>query len=409
VIGDGTNQPAVVSATYQGVDYNQHPEFYWYNPSGGIYFLTNTPVNTPPGLGDGVGFILTPNGTVTCPNVQVYQDAMVAWVDHLMRLGADGVFIDEITDLQPCSGPGLSPPKHSHIPGSAIEAYKELLSKVRAKVKQYKPDGAVLGNTTNPIADLAYMPKEFWDYLDAGMMESHLLPGYPPPPYPGAPPDNITISWKFWHDQANDIEVQTRLKKGIQILALCDLNQYRVAQQYLQIFKLPGPPKSDETDTIDPTIVPTVKREYAFLSYATARLSGLVWGAAKLAAEPVCADLHRLRLGHAVTDELTWPSPAASPLIYYRIFEHGIVLVNPDPNNDIPFPLASIASARSPSGYFIDVFGDLSGSGVGDYKRLPQDIVAMPVSFKLNPNEQKTIPKFAGRVFLFGADTSYQP
>jgi hypothetical protein len=37
------------------------------------------------------------------------------------------------------------------------------LKRVREVIKEYQPDGAILGNSADPLA----LPKEYWRYLDA--------------------------------------------------------------------------------------------------------------------------------------------------------------------------------------------------------------------------------------------------
>src|SRR5262249_3679009 len=108
------------------------------------------------------------------------------------------------------------------------------------------------------------------------------------------------------------------------------------------------------------------------------------------------ADLLRLRLG---------PSDPAGEQVangmHYRLYSHGVVVVNPDPTNDVQFPLAAVAKAYAPQGYFVDVFADvrfgdqLPGGGLLD--------LSPPGSGNV------LIPHLAGRVYLYGSNTVYQP
>jgi hypothetical protein len=99
------------------------------------------------------------NMYTTCPNVQGYQDAMVAWVRKIMEVGADGVFVDNLGSRAACDGPKFG--KHQHLYEDQNHAFAMLLKRVRELIKSYKPDGAVLGNSASPLG----LPMEFWKYL----------------------------------------------------------------------------------------------------------------------------------------------------------------------------------------------------------------------------------------------------
>ena len=102
-------------------------------------------------------------------------------------------------------------------------------------------------------------------------------------------------------------------------------------------------------------------REDAFICYATARLAGFVWNGGKAIAYgppagpgnstslPYADDLFRLHLGGPLTDELSENG------VFYRIFEAGLVAVNPTVSaqqitvgNPIPTPLLFDVFIRSP-------------------------------------------------------------
>ena len=221
------------------------------------------------------------NMYTTCPNVQGYQDAMVAWVRKIMELGADGVFVDNLAHRQPCFGPKFG--KHKHIYADQDHAFAMLLKRVREVVHQYKPDGALLGNSAYPIG----LPLEFWKYLDADMMESYITTWVSKERWQ---------DWlKFWHDQG--VKLQPFMRAGKQIQALSYLGH-----------------------------TPYGIREDAFYCYASARLGGFVWNGGLSLSNPETAILYQIRLGRPLGDERLENG------VYYRVFERGFVALNPDRN-----------------------------------------------------------------------------
>jgi hypothetical protein len=219
------------------------------------------------------------NMYTTCPNVQGYQDAMVAWVRKIMELGADGVFVDNLAHRQPCYGPKFG--KHKHIHADQDHAFAMLLKRVREVIKQYKPDGAFLGNSAYPIG----LPLEFWKYLDADMMESYICTWVSKERW---------MDWgKFWHDQG--VKLQPFMRAGKQIQALSYLGH-----------------------------TPYGIREDGFFCYASARLGGFVWNGGLPLSNPDTAVLYQIRLGKPLADEQQESG------VYYRVFERGFVALNPD-------------------------------------------------------------------------------
>ena len=89
------------TVSYQGLNLKDHPEFIEVEQQGNL---------------KRTGFWESEdakNMYTTCPNVQVYQDAMVAGVRKIMEAGADGVFVDNLSSRVPCFGPKFG--KHQHI------------------------------------------------------------------------------------------------------------------------------------------------------------------------------------------------------------------------------------------------------------------------------------------------------
>ncbi len=301
--------------TYEGVNLKDHPEFIEVDPDGNL---------------KRTGFWESEdakNMYTTCPNVQAYQDAMAAWVRMIMDTGADGVFVDNLSSRAPCAGPKFG--KHEHLCEDQNQAFALLLKRVREVIKSYKPDGAVLGNSANPPT----LPKEFWKYLDAEMLESYICTWV------------STERWFDWHDHWNKAgkDLQPYVKAGKQIQALSYLGH-----------------------------TPYGVFEDALFCYASARLAGFVWSSGPIPNDDV-ARLHRLRLGKALTEEQEENG------IHYRVFERGMVAVNPD--RDMP---ARITIGPPMPG---KRFYDIAASAIVD----------------TSATGTLEVPAYAGRVYLFAS------
>ncbi len=290
--------------TYMGINLKDHPDFIEVDQDGNL---------------KRTGFWESEdakNMYTTCPNVQAYQDAMVAWVRKIMELGADGVFVDNLSSRAPCFGPEFG--KHQHIYGDQNQAFAMLLKRVRELVKEYKPDGAVLGNSASPTT----LPHEFWPYLDAEMLESYICTWVS---------TDRWFDWTtHWNKAGKDLQPYVKAGKQIQALSYLGHTTYGV-------------------------------REDAFFCYASARLAGFVWNGGTSLANPDTADLYRLRLGAPLTDELEENG------VHYRVFEAGMVAVNPDKERAASITLAP----PIPTQRLFDLFGtalaDWGPYGQGNY------------------------------------------
>jgi hypothetical protein len=253
--------------TYEGINLKDHPEFIEVNAEGGLVrsgFWESEDAK---------------NMYTTCPNVQGYQDAMVEWVRKIMELGADGVFVDNLAHRQPCEGPKFG--KHQHLFEDQDHAFAMLLKRAREVIKEYKPDGAVLGNSAAPLG----LPREFWKYLDAEMMESYICTWVSKERW---------FDWKdHWHKCGVDLQPFVKAGKQIQCLSYLGHTPYGV-------------------------------REDGFFCYASARLAGLVWNGGQPLSNPETAILYQIRLGKPLAEEQEENG------VYYRVFERGLVAVNPD-------------------------------------------------------------------------------
>jgi hypothetical protein len=223
-----------------------------------------------------------------CPNTQGYQDAMVAWVEKLMQMGADGVFVDNLGSRAPCYGPQFG--KHEHLYDDQNHAFAMLLKRVREVIQRYRPDGAILGNSAWPPG----LPKEYWKYLDAEMLESYICTWV------------SKERWFDWHERWNAVgkELQPFLKAGKQIQALSYVG-----------------------------FTPYGVKEDSFFCYVTARLAGFVWSGGSLQKGNPASILYQIRLGKPLTEELE------SNGVHYRVFEAGLVALNPDKEKAAALPI----------------------------------------------------------------------
>jgi hypothetical protein len=276
------------------------------------------------------------NMYTTCPAVPEYQDAMVAWVRRIMELGADGVFVDNLSSRVRCFGTQFG--KHKHVTEDPNHAFAILLKRIREVVKQYKPDGAVLGNSSDPTR----LPHEFWKHLDAEMLESYICTWVS---------KDRWFDWnQHWHQRG--IQLEPFVKAGKQIQALSYLGH--------------------TTNGV---------REDAFFCYATARLAGFVWNGGSLA-KPDTAVLYQIRLGPPLGPERQEAG------VHYRLFERGLVAVNPDKQHPGTFTVPAPAPL-----ILYDLFPSQPGKST---KGCQVD---------LGTARQLSIPAYSGRVYLYAAGT----
>ncbi len=288
---------AYASQSYQDVNLKDHPEFIEVDAQGNLKRTSFWDTED------------AKNMYTTCPNVAEYQDAMVAWVRKIMELGADGVFVDNISSRVPCYGPKFG--KHKHLYDNQDHAYAMLLKRVRQLIKRYQPDGALIVNSASPLGT----PAEYWKYIDADMLESYICTWVSKERW---------FDWKtHWHAQG--VKLRPYLEAGKQVQALSYLGH-----------------------------TPYGVKEDAFFCYATARLAGFVWNGGSLG-QPETAALYRLRLGQPLGDEVEENG------VYWRAFQAGLVAVNPDRNQQ------GFVTVKPPipTTRFVDV----CGNGAEDWTR----------------------------------------
>jgi hypothetical protein len=263
--------------TYEGINLKDHPEFVEVNAEGNL-------VRT--------GFWESEdakNMYTTCPNVKGYQDAMVEWVRKIMELGADGVFVDNLAHRAPCSGPKFG--KHQHLYEDQDHAFAMLLKRVREVIKQYQPEGAILGNSASPLG----LPREFWKYLDADMLESYICTWVSKERW---------FDWdKHWHAQGVQLQPFVKAGKQVQCLSYTGHTPYGV-------------------------------REDSFFCYVSARLGGFVWNGGQPLSSPDQALFYQIRLGKPLADEQQENG------VFTRVFERGFVALNPDKEKSAQITIA---------------------------------------------------------------------
>jgi len=84
----------------------------------------------------------------------------------LIENGASGVFVDNVGERKRSFGPEFH--THEHLHPTQLDAFADLLERVREVVREYDPDGLVLLNSASPET----LPAEFWEHADADKAES---------------------------------------------------------------------------------------------------------------------------------------------------------------------------------------------------------------------------------------------
>jgi hypothetical protein len=158
-----------------------------------------------------------------------------------------------------------------------------------------------LGNSEGLEISNAFSTEVLFRWLDADMLEGYLDDHADK--LEGDVDDPVMRRWASWEKISASVEVPA----GKAILALTTDTL----------------PKGWENRTLD----------FAYLSFATARLFGFVWNGRTLLDTDSAAsnsapapELYRVRLGTALTNHIV----DGHMRIHYRMFERGIVAVNPD-------------------------------------------------------------------------------
>lgn len=215
----------------------------------------------------------------TCPNVHGYTDALLGYLEMLMKRGASGIFLDNVHPNRECYGEQFG--KHKHLFPTQVEAFADLMRRARALIKKYDPEGALLINSADP----ASLPPEFWPYADSEMSESFICTWV------------SEKRWGEWLKSWNGID--KKVPAGKQVCCLSYLGHNK--QQSV--------------------------KEDAFFCYASARLMNFIWGTGYdrniVKDDSAIRKLFSIRLGRPETVEKEREG------VHYRQFQFGLVAVNP--------------------------------------------------------------------------------
>lgn len=275
---------------HQGMRLSQHPDW---------ILIGKTGVWAPTGFWESED---AKNMYCTCPNVRGYADAVLAYLETLMKRGAAGIFLDNVHPNRECFGERLG--KHTHLFETQIEAFADLMRRAREVIKRYDPEGALLINSADP----ATLPAEFWPHTDAEMSESYIC---------------TWVSETRWGDWARNWNgLDRKIPAGKQVCCLSYLGHNKK-----QSFK-----------------------EDAFFCYASARLMNFIWGTgydkAKVGDDSAVRRLYAITLGRPESPEIVKDE------VHFRRFRGGLVAVNPT-DRDRSLPVDGI-----PTSLLKDIFNE---------------------------------------------------
>jgi hypothetical protein len=215
----------------------------------------------------------------TCPNVAGYADAVLAYLEKVMKRGASGIFLDNVHPNRECYGEKFG--KHKHMFPTQVEAFADLMRRARELIKKYDPDGALLINSADP----ATLPAEFWPATDSEMSESFICTWV------------ATDRWGDWHKNWNGLD--KKVPAGKQVCCLSYLGH-------------------DTKHSF---------KDDAFFCYASARLMNFIWGTgydiAQVKDDRPVRTLYGLTVGQPTAPETEVDD------VHYRLFKNGLVTVNP--------------------------------------------------------------------------------
>lgn len=313
------------------LDIGQHPEFIWVGPEG----YPRKEKELVPGEDEEIG------ARVGCPNTPGFREASLAGVKAVMELDPDGIFIDCAGDWEVrkrCWGKDLNIHQHVHPELNNVQAWLLLLKEIYGLVKSYGKDKVVILNSS--------LKPDYLRSADATMLESYIV-------------SSSRYRWQSWEEIRNLVkETDPAIKAGKAILALSYVGY-----------------------------TPHGMDEDAFYAYACARLFGYSWGDYFTLANSWATLLYRLQLGGPRSGVLE------SNGMLYKLFEHGLVVVNPHKDTrelhiktGFP-PLRELLTNRRYSS--CDLKENIL-KGIDVYTQDPLDLRAL-------------IPAESGRVFIRGS------
>lgn len=267
----------------------------------------------------------------TCFHQAGLQQAALGQVRAIMEMGADGVFIDNAGAVADCCGDRFGRHPHPDPSMNNTQMYELLQRRIYELVKSFGEDRIVMQNS-------GIIPSH-WAYCDAQMWEACV--------WGNGTPGRMQ-EWEELEYAGTEAEEAVKRGKTVVLLSYLD-----------------AAPKGEAVDR-------------ALYAYCYARLFGFLWADwFGFEETPGCTepahDLYSVRLGRPVS------SIKRSKDAIYRVFEHGIVLVN---------PTASEVSVEIPA----RGFNVLKGIGRGG------TVTAARGALRI------TLPPDSGRVFLKAAD-----
>jgi len=265
--------PLMAAAPFnRRMDLTVHPEWIWVGPEG-------YPRKQPASYEE--VYHSNPVCLQACPNAPGFREAELAAVKELMEMGVDGLFLDcvENWNRKRCWGPQFNLHKHVHPDLDDNQAWLSLQKEIYALVKSYGSDRVLLLNGGSGAGSPDYLR-----YADAYMLESYILTHV------------STRRWQSW-EQIRKVAQETApaVQAGKVVLALSYLGYT---------------PQSIDED--------------AFYAYGCARLFGYSWADWFTLADARATLLYRLKLGAPRGEALE------SNGILYKLFENGLVAVNPN-------------------------------------------------------------------------------
>jgi len=217
----------------------------------------------------------------TCANVKGYREHLLGYLEHLMDLGAGGIFLDNVTRPTRCYGEKFG--AHEHLYPTQLEAFTTLLKEAQALIREKDPEGALLINSADPV----HLPRQYWPWIDCEMSESYICTWV------------STKRWGDWHRDWNgmDRKLARWVRAGKQVCCLSYVGHTR-----------------------------NTLKDDCFFCYASARLMNFIWqaGNAEVYEDPECNILYQVETGQPRTRERVTEQG-----VHYRIFESGMVAVNP--------------------------------------------------------------------------------
>jgi hypothetical protein len=217
----------------------------------------------------------------TCANTRGYRESLLAYLEHLMDMGAGGIFLDNVHPGDTCWGEKYG--VHKHLYPTQREAFAALMKEAQALIRRKDPEGALLVNSADPLT----LPAIYWPWVDCEMSESFICTWV------------SKHRWGDWHKQWNgmDRKLARWMRAGKQV---CCLSYVGHTEHTL--------------------------KDDCYFCYASARLMNMIWqaGNEKVLLDPELIQLYQIETGQPAAPERT-----VSNGIHYRVFANAVVAANP--------------------------------------------------------------------------------